>query len=135
LITLWSVAVSLSLNPRQDQLLKFVAQAEAQGHRPNIAQVMQELNLARESSATRVLEPLVRRGFNCGGRRRAWSASHSEADTTGHECVPLRIPFLGCITAGHCARRSEECTEWVDSLESLLPINPADFFLRVEANR
>lgn len=126
--------MSFSLNPRQDQLLKFVAQAEACGHKPNIAQVLQELGLPRESSATRVLEPLVRHGFVAvegGGRGRPRLL---KLTPQGRDLLPLRIPVVGCITAGPLREAVQNCDEWVEGLESLLPIRYGDFFLVVDGD-
>lgn len=126
--------MSSLLNPRQDQLLKLIAQAEASGHKPNIAQVMEELGLARESSATRVLEPLIERGLVAvegGGRGRP---RRLKLTSQGRDLLPLRIPVLGCITAGPLREAMENCEEWVEGLKSLLPIKHGDFFLIVDGD-
>lgn len=126
--------MAFSLNPRQDQLLKFVAQVEACGHQPNIAQVLHELGLARESSATRVLEPLIERGLisvEGGGRGRPRLL---KLTAQGRELLPLHIPVLGCITAGPLREAMQNCDEWVEGLESLLPVKHGDFFLVVDGD-
>lgn len=124
----------VSLNSRQEQLLRFVAQAQSHGHKPTVAQVLDELGLARESSVTRVLEPLLERGLMAvegGGRGRPRLLALTPQ---GRELLPLRIPVLGCITAGPLREAIENCEEWVEGLESLLSIKPDDFFLIVDGD-
>jgi repressor LexA len=114
--------------------LKFVAQAEQYGHKPSIAQVMEALEIGRESSATRSLEPLIERGLIAvegGGRGRPRRLGLT---AQGRELLPLRIPVLGCITAGPLREAIENCDEWVEGLESLLPIKNGDFFLMVDGD-
>ncbi len=126
--------MSVSINSRQEQLLRFVAQAQAHGYKPTVTQVLEELGLARESSVTRVLEPLTKRGLVAiegGGRGRPRLLGLTPQ---GRELLPLRIPVLGCITAGPLREAIENCEEWVESLESLLPIKNGDFFLIVDGD-
>lgn len=105
------------LNRRQNQLLQFIAQA------------VDELGLARATSVTRVLEPLLERGLIAVKGKGKGRLRLLGLTPQGRDLLPLRVPVLGCITAEPLRKALQNCGEWVEGLESLLPVKHGDSFL------
>lgn len=117
---------------RQRQLLDLIADAARQGRTPVIAELIQALGLARESSLTNLLKPLQRKeliAIEGGGQGRQRILVLTPR---GKMAAGLGLPVLGCITAGQLREAIEECEEWIDTAHALLPYRAGDFLLKID---
>lgn len=123
-----------ALPQRQQQLLELIADDARQGRTPVVSELIRGMNLARESSLTNLLKPLQRKALiaiegGVQGRQRIITLT-----ARGKLLAGLGLPVVGCITAGHLRQAIEECEEWIDTANSLLPHRAGDFLLRVEGD-
>jgi repressor LexA len=122
-----------NLPKRQKQLFDIIATDLNAGRTPVIAELVEKMGLARESSLNVLLQPLRDKGlisWRGGVRGRQRVIDFTEA---GAAAGRRGVPLIGRIAAGPMILAESEVLEWIDPA-GLLRLQPGDFFLEVRGD-